>query len=87
MRLSTFIDSEGQYFDTVHFTDVVDKYPLRGRGVYACYGKVTEEFGHFSMTVIWSKKMRLKPDPRSPDEPTLSDNPFNKNAKRKEIQS
>ena len=87
MRLSTFIDREGQYFDAVHFTDVVDKYPLHGRGVYACYGKVTEEFGHFSMTVIWSKKMPLKPDPRSPDEPTLGDNPFNKTAKRKEIQS
>ncbi|MCG2459476.1 DNA polymerase III subunit alpha [Flavobacteriaceae bacterium F89] len=86
MRLSTFIDREGQYFDAVHFTDVVDKYPLHGRGVYACYGKVTEEFGHFSMTVIWSKKMPLKPDPRSPDEPTLGQ-PFNKTAKRKEIRS
>ena len=37
MRLSTFIDSDGEYFDAVHFTDVVEKYPINGRGVYYCY--------------------------------------------------
>lgn len=47
MRFSTFVDSIGDYFDIVHFTHVVDKYPIHGKGVYACYGKVTEEFGHF----------------------------------------
>nr|WP_279347059.1 DNA polymerase III subunit alpha [Gramella sp. AN32] len=87
MRLSTFIDYDGEYFDVVHFTDAVDKYPIHGRGVYYCYGLITEEFGHYSMKVIRTEKMPLKPDPRSREEPTYDD-VFNlKSAKRKEIKS
>jgi len=70
MRLSTFIDMEGEYFDAVHFPKAVEKYPIYGRGVYACYGRITEDFGHYSMDVIWSEKMPFKTDPRSSDEPT-----------------
>mgnify|MGYP003637242605 CR=1 FL=1 len=69
MRFSTFIDQEGDYFDVVHFTKVVDKYPIHGIGVYACYGKVTEEFEHFSLEAIWTKKIALKADPRASDAP------------------
>ncbi|RDY57925.1 DNA polymerase III subunit alpha [Flagellimonas nanhaiensis] len=87
MRLSTFIDREGQYFDAVHFTNVVDRYPIHGRGVFACYGRVTEEFGHYSMSIIWSKKMPFRADPRSPEEPTFQRDAFAKSAKRKQIQS
>jgi len=87
MRLSTFIDREGKYFDAVHFTNVVDKYPIHGRGVFACYGKVTEEFGHYSMSIIRSKKMPFRADPRSPEEPTFQRDAFAKSAKRKQIQS
>ena len=65
LRFCTFVDREGHYFDTVHFTKVVDKFPIHGIGVYACYGKVTEEFDFCSLDIIWSKKMALKPDPRS----------------------
>jgi DNA polymerase III alpha subunit len=64
LRFCTFIDKEGNYFDTVHFTKVVDKYPINGLGVYACYGKVTESFGFCSLDIIWSRKLALKPDPR-----------------------
>ncbi|WP_338357313.1 DNA polymerase III subunit alpha [Yeosuana marina] len=65
LRFCTFVDREGHYFDTVHFTKVVDKYPISGIGVYACCGRVTEEFDFCSLDIIWSKKMSLKPDPRS----------------------
>ncbi|MFD0991151.1 DNA polymerase III subunit alpha [Mariniflexile jejuense] len=65
IRFCTFIDRAGHYFDTVHFTKVVDKYPINGMGVYGCYGKVTEEFDFCSLDIVWSKKMSLKPDPRS----------------------
>lgn len=65
MRLSTFIDQEGNYFDAVHFTDVVEKYPINGMGIYACYGKITNRFGFCSMNIIQSKKMSIAPDPRS----------------------
>ncbi|WP_163517951.1 DNA polymerase III subunit alpha [Gelidibacter japonicus] len=65
MRFCTFVDKEGNYFDTVHFTQVVDLYPIHGVGVYECYGTVTEEFDFCSIDIIWSRKVSLKPDPRS----------------------
>ena len=64
LRFCTFIDQDGNYFDTVHFTKVVEKYPIHGLGVYACFGRVTESFDFCSLDIIWSKKMSLKPDPR-----------------------
>ncbi|NRA94339.1 MAG: hypothetical protein HRU26_17015 [Psychroserpens sp.] len=65
MRLSTFIDKEGHYFDAVHFTDVVDKYPINGLGVYACFGTITDRFDFCSMNIVWSKKLAIRPDPRN----------------------
>ena len=65
MRLSTFIDKEGAYFDGVHFTDVVHKYPITGIGIYACFGKVTNRFGFCSLNIIKSKKLGILKDPRS----------------------
>jgi DNA polymerase-3 subunit alpha len=64
MRLSTFIDIDGNYFDAVHFTDVVSLYPINGMGVYACYGKITNRFDFCSMNVVKSKKMSIAGDPR-----------------------
>jgi DNA polymerase-3 subunit alpha len=64
MRLSTFIDSEGHYFDAVHFTNVVHQYPINGMGIYACYGKITNRYGFCSMNIIKSKKLGIKTDPR-----------------------
>ena len=65
MRLSTFIDQRGDYFDAVHFTDVVDKYPIHGLGVYACFGNITDRFDFYSMSVVWSKKLPIVKDPRN----------------------
>jgi len=64
MRLSTFVDQNGVYFDAVHFTSVVDKYPINGLGIYACYGKITDRFDFYSMNIVWSKKLSVLPDPR-----------------------
>ncbi|RYM34507.1 DNA polymerase III subunit alpha [Brumimicrobium glaciale] len=64
MRLSTFIDQDGNYFDAVHFTNVVHQYPIIGMGIYGCFGKITERFGFCSMNVIQSKKMSIAGDPR-----------------------
>lgn len=57
MVFGTFIDRNGHYFDTTHFPDVVLKYPLRGRGCYRITGKVDEEFGCCSMTVLSLEKL------------------------------
>ncbi|WP_282073961.1 DNA polymerase III subunit alpha [Polaribacter atrinae] len=64
MRLSTFIDADGNYFDAVHFTNVVHHFPVNGMGIYGCYGKITDRFGFCSMNVIQSKKMSIAGDPR-----------------------
>ena len=45
MHFGTFLDCEGQVFDTVHFPDIAQKYPFRGRGFYEIRGKVVEDFG------------------------------------------
>lgn len=64
MRFCTFVDEKGDYFDTVHFHNVVEKYPIHGIGVYECHGKVIEEFGFCSIEIIRTRKLALKPDPR-----------------------
>ena len=64
MRLSTFIDDHGNYFDAVHFTDVVHTYPINGMGIYACYGKITNRFGFCSINIIKSKKMSIIMNPK-----------------------
>ena len=64
MRFCTFTDKEGDYFDTVHFSKVVDTYPINGLGVYACCGKIVEEFDFCSLDIRWTKKLSLLPDPR-----------------------
>lgn len=64
MRFSTFFDQQGDFFDCVHFPQAYKKSQVFGKGVYACFGKVTEEFGFFSLEIIWVKKQPLKPDPR-----------------------
>jgi DNA polymerase-3 subunit alpha len=64
MRLSTFVDKHGKYFDGVHFTEVVHKYPIHGLGVYKCLGTITEKFGFCSMIISKSRKVRIKGNPR-----------------------
>ena len=65
MHFGTFIDCQGQFFDTVHFPQAVEKYPFRGEGVYLVMGKIVEEFGFPSLEVEKMAKMPLKKDPRS----------------------
>ncbi|AUC81783.1 DNA polymerase III subunit alpha [Lacinutrix sp. Bg11-31] len=65
MRLSTFVDKNGDYFDAVHFTNVVNQFPINGLGIYACYGRITDRFGFYSMSVVWSKKLSVVNDPRN----------------------
>lgn len=47
------------------FSKVVDKYPISGIGVYACYGKAAEELDFCTIDIIWTKKISLLLDPRS----------------------
>ncbi len=65
MKFGTFLDSHGKFFDTVHFPQTLNQYPLRGAGIYLIEGKVVVEYGCPSIEVIRCAKMPLKADPRS----------------------
>ncbi len=64
MHFGAFLDSEGEFFDTVNFPNSLKKYPFRGYGVYLILGKVVEEFGFPSLEVIKMAKLPFQPDPR-----------------------
>jgi len=60
MQFGTFIDSAGEFFDTIHFPDSLKLYPFRGPGIYLIKGKVVEEFGFPSLEVEKMAKLPYK---------------------------
>ncbi len=92
MFFGTFFDKTFGWIDTVHFPSIVQKYPIRGNGVYAIKGKVTMDFDCTAVDVIVLKKLPVIEDPRYTDlkeekavvtsvprmrELTKANNPFN----------
>ncbi|MCZ8134193.1 MAG: DNA polymerase III subunit alpha, partial [Algoriphagus sp.] len=57
MNFGTFLDRDGDWIDTVHFPPVVKKHPFKGRAIYRIEGKVTEEFGFYSIEVDKLERM------------------------------
>lgn len=64
MYFGTWIDIEGEYFDTAHFTDCLEKYPFQGGGCYLLLGNVEVDYHFPTITVIKMAKMPFIPDPR-----------------------
>src|SRR5690606_1233548 len=64
MKFGTFLDANGDFFDTVHFSKSLKAYPLRGNGIYLIEGKVVMEFGCPALEVQKAGRMPLKVDPR-----------------------
>jgi DNA polymerase-3 subunit alpha len=64
MNFGCFIDSEGNFFDTVHFSQSLKNYPFKGSGTYLMLGKVVEEFGFPSLEVEKMAKLPIRPDSR-----------------------
>ncbi len=64
MNFGCFIDHKGQFFDTVHFSDSLEKYPFRGSGTYLLQGKIVEDFGFHQMEVEKMAKLPVNTDPR-----------------------
>jgi DNA-directed DNA polymerase III PolC len=59
MCFGTFLDRDGAFLDTVHFPDVLNNFPFRGKGCYNITGKVTEEFGFPTIEVIRLEKLHV----------------------------
>jgi hypothetical protein len=60
MYFGTFIDAHGDWLDTVHFPDSVQRYPLQGKGFYSMTGVVVAEFGVYNLDVQHMQKMGIK---------------------------
>ncbi len=65
MHFGTFIDAEGEFFDTTHFPKSLEKWNFRGHGVYLILGRVEEEFGFPSLVVEKMAKLPVMEDPRN----------------------
>ncbi len=70
MFFGTFLDECGHFIDTVHFPPVAKAFPATGWGLFHIHGKVSEEFGAYTVEVKWIKRMDLLPDPRVTDGPS-----------------
>ena len=64
MHFATFLDYEGQFFDSVHFPDSLKRYPFQGYGIYLMKGKIVEEFGYTTLEVHKLARLPVKNDPR-----------------------
>ena len=65
MHFGTFIDDEGEFFDTTHFPNSLKNYNFQGYGVYLILGRVEEEFGFPSLVVQKMARLPVVEDPRS----------------------
>ncbi len=64
MYFGTWIDTEGEYFDTAHFAKSLAQYPFKGGGCYLLLGTVEVEFHFPTISISKMAKMPFIPDPR-----------------------
>ncbi|HSD06366.1 DNA polymerase III subunit alpha [Flavobacterium sp.] len=64
MYFGTWIDYEGEYFDTAHFPDSLTQYPFQGGGCYLLLGTVEVDYHFPTVTITKMAKMPFIPDPR-----------------------
>jgi len=64
MYFGTWVDAEGVFFDTAHFTGSLKEYPFQGGGCYLLLGSVEVDYHFPTITVTKMAKMPFIPDPR-----------------------
>ena len=64
MFFGTWIDVEGNFFDTAHFADCLQKYPFQGGGCYLLLGQVEVDYHFPTITISKMAKMSFIADPR-----------------------
>lgn len=67
MHFGTFLDLEGNVFDTVHFHKVSERYPIFSKGIYKVTGRVKEEMEYFCIIAEKVEFQAILPDPRQTD--------------------
>jgi len=63
MWFGTFLDDEGNFFDTTHFPNSSQGYPFRGAGCYLIQGKVVSDFDFPSIEVMKIAKLPILGNP------------------------
>ncbi len=64
MYFGTFFDKNDDVFDTVHFPNTAEKYPVRGKGIFLCRGIVVDELGYLSIQIRAIERQPILTDPR-----------------------
>lgn len=64
MYFGTWIDAQGDFFDTAHFADCLLSYPFKGGGCYLLLGQVEVDYHFPTVTISKMEKMPFIPDPR-----------------------
>ena len=64
MNFGTFMDYEGNLFDSTHFPGSARNFPFLGKGFYLLQGKIVDDFGVPSIEVNYMEKIPMVPDPR-----------------------
>ena len=65
MAFGTWLDRNGDYFDTTHFPGKWRYGDLRAGGVYLITGKIAEDFGFLSLDADHLVRLPYVPDPRA----------------------
>lgn len=64
MYFGTWIDTEGEFFDTAHFSGSLKQYPFKGGGCYLLLGTVEVDYHFPTVTISKMEKMPFIADPR-----------------------
>ncbi len=64
MFFGTWIDANGDYFDTAHFPNCLQEFPFQGGGCYLLLGTVEVDYHFPTITIHKMAKMPMIADPR-----------------------
>lgn len=64
MYFGTWVDVNGDFFDTAHFPDCLKNYPFQGGGCYLLMGTVEVDYHFPTITIQKMAKLPFIPDPR-----------------------
>lgn len=64
MSFGTWVDREGNFFDTTHFPPSLEAYPFKGKGVYKIKGRIVDDFGFKSMEAHFMERLPYRKDGR-----------------------